>query len=116
VLRFLSDEDFDGDILDGIVRRMPDLDIVRVQDVGLAGQEDPVILAWAGQNDRIFFTHDRRTMTAHANSHLKAGLRVAGVCIVRQLLPIGQAIDELLLIVQCSRREGWEGQVRYVPL
>ena len=48
MFRFLTDEDFDGDILDGLVRRMPDLDIVRAQDVGLAGQEDPVILAWAG--------------------------------------------------------------------
>jgi hypothetical protein len=116
VFRFLTDEDFDGDVLDGLIHRLPDLDIVRVQDVGLAGQEDPVILAWAEQHERIVLTHDRRTMTAHANARLRAGLRVVGVCVVRQLLPVGQAIDELLLMVQCSRKEDWENQVRYLPL
>jgi hypothetical protein len=33
--------------------RQPDLDIVRVQDVGLAGIAVPDILAWAAMNDRI---------------------------------------------------------------
>lgn len=116
MLRYLTDEDFDGDVLEGLLRRLPDLDIVRVQDVGLAGQEDPVILAWAEEHDRIVLTHDRRTMTVHANARLRAGQRVAGVCVVRQLLSVGRAIDELLLVVQCSRKEDWENQVRYLPL
>ncbi len=34
--RFLTDEDFDNVILRGLLRRMPGLDAVRVQDVGLA--------------------------------------------------------------------------------
>jgi hypothetical protein len=36
-LRFLADEDFDNDILRGMLRRLPNLDIVRAQDVGLSG-------------------------------------------------------------------------------
>jgi Domain of unknown function (DUF5615) len=48
-IRFVIDEDFDNDILRGVLRRMPTLDIVRVQDVGLSGAEDPVILEWAAQ-------------------------------------------------------------------
>jgi hypothetical protein len=40
-IRFVIDEDFDNDILRGVLRKMPDLDIVRVQDVGLLGASDP---------------------------------------------------------------------------
>jgi hypothetical protein len=36
VLRFLADEDFDNDILRGLLHRVADLPIVRVQDVRLA--------------------------------------------------------------------------------
>lgn len=47
VIRILTDENFDGDIFRGLVRRMPSLDVVRVQDVGLTETPDPTILAWA---------------------------------------------------------------------
>jgi hypothetical protein len=46
MIKLASDENFDGDILRGLIRRMPELDIVRVQDVGLASMPDPAILAW----------------------------------------------------------------------
>jgi hypothetical protein len=35
MIRLAADEDFNNDILRGILRRKPDLDIVRIQDVGL---------------------------------------------------------------------------------
>ncbi len=34
-------------------QRQPDLDLVRVQDVGLSGVDDPAVLAWAAENNRI---------------------------------------------------------------
>jgi hypothetical protein len=37
-MKFLADENLDNNILRGILRRKPDLDLVRVQDVGLFGQ------------------------------------------------------------------------------
>jgi hypothetical protein len=40
------------------------LDVVRVQDVGLAETPDPVILAWAAGEERILLTHDRETSPA----------------------------------------------------
>jgi hypothetical protein len=33
-----ADENFNNDILRGLLRRKPDLDMVRVQDAGLPGQ------------------------------------------------------------------------------
>jgi hypothetical protein len=40
-LRFLTDEDFDNDILRGMLRRFAGLDAVRVHDVGLMEEPDP---------------------------------------------------------------------------
>jgi hypothetical protein len=62
MLRLLADENFNGDVVRALLLRQPDLDIVRVQDVGLAGIADPDILAWAAVNDRIILTHDRATL------------------------------------------------------
>lgn len=36
MIRLLADENFNGDIVQGLVQRSAELDIVRVQDVGLA--------------------------------------------------------------------------------
>lgn len=35
MLKLVSDENFNGDILRGLYRQRPELDVVRVQDVGL---------------------------------------------------------------------------------
>ena len=45
MLTLVSDENFDGDILRGLYRRLPTLDIIRVQDIGLSATPDPEILA-----------------------------------------------------------------------
>jgi predicted nuclease of predicted toxin-antitoxin system len=58
MLKFLADENFDNTIVRGLFRRHPKLDIVRVQDVGLSGKDDPTVLEWAAQEGRILLTHD----------------------------------------------------------
>lgn len=45
MLRLLADENFNEDIVRGMLLRQPDLNIVRVQDVGLGGADGPDILA-----------------------------------------------------------------------
>src|SRR5438270_428490 len=44
MLRLLSDENFNGDIVRGLLLREPDLDLVRAQDVRLEGADDPDVL------------------------------------------------------------------------
>ncbi len=75
MLRLLADENFHGDIVRGLLLRQADLDIVRVQDVGIAGADDPDVLAWAAENNRIILTHDRATMTDYAYERVAAGNR-----------------------------------------
>ena len=75
MLRFLADENFNNDILRGLLRRQPDLDIVRVQDIGLSGADDPTLVAWAAQQGRIILTHDVTTMTRYAYERVQAAIQ-----------------------------------------
>ena len=43
MLRLLSDENFNGDIVRGLMLRQPKSDLSRVQDVGLEQADDPTI-------------------------------------------------------------------------
>jgi len=116
MLRLLADENFNGEILRGVLLRQPGLDILRVQDAGLAGANDPDILAWAAENDRIVLTHDRATMTDYAYRRVAAGETMPGVFVLSDRSPVGQAIEDLLLMVACSAQAEWSGLVVYLPL
>ena len=116
MLRLAADENFNGDIVRGILRRNPKLDIVRVQDVGLSGADDPSVLQWAADQGRIVVTHDISTLAEHAFDRIAAGQPMPGVFEVTSVAPIGQAIDDLILVAECSLEGEWEGQVRFLPL
>ena len=116
MLRLLADENFNGDVVRGLLLRQSELDIVRVQDVGLAGADDPGILAWAADNNRIVLTHDRATMPDYAYQRVTAGEAMPGVFILNDRLPISQAIQEILLMVACSQQAEWTDRVVHVPL
>jgi predicted nuclease of predicted toxin-antitoxin system len=66
MIRLAADENLNNDIIRGVLRRQPDLDIVRVQDVGLSSADDPVVLEWAAQEERVLLTHDVSTITKYA--------------------------------------------------
>ncbi len=78
MLRLAADENFNGDIVRGLLRRNPKLDIVRVQDVGLSGADDPSVLQWAADQGRILVTHDISTLVKHAFSWPNAASRANG--------------------------------------
>lgn len=62
MLRLAADENFNNDIVRGLWRRKSELDIVRIQDVGLSGADDPTVLEWAARERRVLLTHDVTTM------------------------------------------------------
>ena len=111
-----ADENFNNDIVRGLLRKNPRLDIVRVQDVGLRGADDPAILEWAANESRIVLTHDAATMTYYAYERVKAGLSMPGVIEVADDLPIGKVIKDILLLAEYSERGEWDGRVIYLPL
>jgi predicted nuclease of predicted toxin-antitoxin system len=115
VIKLASDENFDGDIVRGLLRRRPKLDIVRVQDIGLTETPDPIILAWAAGEKRILLTHDRDTMPNFAYDRIRAGEPMPGVFLVSDRMPKGEAIEQLLLAVDCLSVEDCKDQVMYFP-
>ena len=116
MLRLATDEDFNNRIVRGLLRRQPDLDILRVQDAGLAGKHDDEVLAWAASEGRILLTHDVTTMKRAADDRIAAGLPMPGVFEISQAVSISSALDDILLLVLCSDQEEWQGQVRFLPL
>ena len=70
MLLLAADENFNSDIVRGLLRWKPDLDIVRIQDAGLSGTDDPTVLEWSAQEGRILFTHDVSTITHYASMNV----------------------------------------------
>ena len=116
MVRLAIDENFNNDILRGVLRRNPNLDATRVQDARLRQANDPAVLAWAAKENRVLFSHDVSTMTKYALMRVKAGQRMPGLFEVGRAVPLRQAIEDLLLIAECSREGEWEGQIHYLPL
>jgi hypothetical protein len=116
MLRLLADEDFDNDILRGVLRRVPTLDVVRVQDLGLKQSADSIVLEHAARERRVVLTHDVNTMVAAGYARVTAGLPFPGLFAVPQTLAVAQAIDDIVLLAECSSEDEWAGQVRYLPL
>ena len=116
MLQLAADEDFNNHIVRGVLRRNPDVDIVRVQDAGLTGADDPNVLEWAAAEGRVLFTHDVNTMTARAYQRATAGDPMPGLFAVPRDVPIGVAIDHVLLIAEAGIEGEFEGMVQYLPI
>lgn len=116
MLKFVADENFNNDILRGVHRRNQAIDIVRAQDEGLSGADDPIMLEWAAQAGRLVLTHDVSTMTRYAYDRVRAGQSMPGIVEVSREVPIGKAIEDILMLAECSREGEWERQVIYLPL
>jgi hypothetical protein len=93
LLRLVTDENFDGRVLRGLLARIPHLDVVRVQDAGLSGAEDPAVLELAAGRIACCSPHDVRTMTAFAGERLLAGGSLPRVVIVPQVDSVGRLIE-----------------------
>ncbi len=116
MLKLLADENFDNTIVRGLLIRRDNLDMIRVQDVGLSGKDDPFILAWAANDNRVLLTHDVATITRFAYERIVQGLFMPGVIEVKTDVSIRRVIEDILLIVDCSLDGELEGQIYYLPL
>lgn len=115
-MRLLFDENMKDAIFDGLVQQNPTLDVVKARDVGLVQTPDSMILDWTAKENRIVVTHDIKTMPPEANLRLEAGLRMSEMFVISQDVPIGIAIEALLLVVNASSQDEWENRVVFLPL
>jgi hypothetical protein len=115
-MRFAADENFDGNILKGLRRRLVDLDIVRVQDTALYQAPDPELLKWTATEERILLTHDVQTIPGYAYERIAQGLSMPGIIAVHRNTPIGTALEELEILIAAGHPEDFENQVIFVPV
>ena len=114
--RFLADENFKTEIVRGVLRQDPATDIVRAQDVSLNQTPDPIVLEWAAEMGRVLLTHDYGDMPLYIDARLRAGLPMPGAVQVPWNMPIGQVIEDLMLLIGGSLEHEWENRVHYLPL
>jgi hypothetical protein len=105
MLRLATDEDVHDDIIRGLRRREPDLDIVRVLDVALGRTPDPDILAWAANHERILVTGDLNSMVGFAWNRVRTGQPMPGVLALVENIGAARVIDDILLVALCHAPE-----------
>lgn len=116
MLRLAVDADVHGDIVRGLRRRVPGIDLLRVQDVLPRDTLDPIVLEWSASEDRVLITNDRNTMVGHAYARVAEEKPVPGLIVTTNEQAIGGAIEDILLITQClSAEEMAAAVVVYLP-
>ncbi len=93
MLGLLADENFNGYIVRGLLRRRSTLILVRVQDVGLGEANDPAILAWAAVHNYILLTPARARGPDFAYNRVEAGQSMPGVFILNDRMSLRQTIS-----------------------
>lgn len=116
MVKFAADENLNANIVRGLLRRNPQVDVVRAQDVGLSGADDPTVLQWCATEGRILLTRDVTTITKYAYERIVAGQAMPGVLEISRGIALSVVIDDLVLISECSEAKEWDGQIRYLPL
>ena len=116
MLKVFADENFKEQIVNGLRRRLRHLDITTAQEAGLRGSPDPEVLEWAAGESRVLLTHDTRTMKGFAYARVEAGAPMPGVVEVPDLMPIGEAIRDLILVVELLEPEEIRDRVLRLPL
>jgi hypothetical protein len=116
MIRFLADADLNDAIVSGCLRREPTIDFLSANDAKLQGLTDPEVLLIAAKEDRILVSHDFQTMPEHFGDFLGAYGSSPGVFLVAQYLPVGEVIDELVLIWTATAAEDWKDRILRIPL
>ena len=115
MLPVLADENFSHRILRGIKLRIAQADVLLAQNVGLAGKDDPALLAWASEQGRIVLTHDRQTIPKYAYERIRREQSMPGVLVVSDTVAIGEAVESLTMYLECGTPDDFENTVIFLP-
>lgn len=117
MLRLATDADVHGAIIRGIRRRLPELELVRTQEVLPEGTPDQNILAWAANENRVLITNDRNTMVGFAYQRVAAGEAMPGLIVTTNEESIGATINDIEIIAECISAEEFSRRlVIFLPL
>jgi hypothetical protein len=116
MLRLASDADVHGEIIRGLRRRLPGIDLTRAQDALPEGTPDDEVLAWAAAEGRVLITNDRNSMVGLAYNRVTAEMPTPGLIVTTNEQSIGSAIADILLLAEyISEGEIRDQVVIYLP-
>lgn len=116
-MRLLLDENFNNNVLRGLLKAKPDLDYLRAQDIPeISGKDDPTLLEWAAEQNRVLLTHDVRTITRYAYDRVREGKPMPGIIEVKRIPSLSRLIEDILIVIETSTPGEIEGKVFYLPL
>lgn len=114
--RFLADNDLTDQIVPGLLRREPSVEMTRLREVGLATVADSAVLDYAAREGFIVVSHDVNTMRAAAVARIDTGRDMTGLLLVHQRSPTAETIEDLILIWIASDAAEWSGEIRFLPM
>lgn len=82
----------------------------------MCGADDPTLLQWAAEEDRVVLTHDIATLVGFAYQRVRSGQAMPGVIAIRTDCPLGQAIEDLEILLLAGQDKDISSQVFFVPL
>ena len=110
-VRFLSDENFNRRILQGLELQYFGIEILTAEQAGMKGRPDPEVLTIARRASRVLLTHDCKTMPRFFADQVLSAEGCSGVILVPQLLPIGQAISLIGTIWEDQEAHQWVNRI-----
>jgi predicted nuclease of predicted toxin-antitoxin system len=113
-VRFQADADLKQSLVNGVLRRQPNLDFQSANAAELEGKKDQEVLAIAAKAGRVLVTHDRKTMPAEFGEFVMSQ-NSSGVLILSQSFSTSEAIEALILIWGASTSEEWVNQIMSIP-
>lgn len=120
MLRYLLDENQRGLLWSFLKRHnargINTLDILRVGDFDELpiGVDDPAILRWCEENDRILVTFDRNSMPNHLKEHLASGRHSPGVFMLDSTSILKDVLDYLIVAANASEPSEWRDWINYL--
>jgi hypothetical protein len=114
IRRLLADADLNFAIVAGVVRRNPEIDFKRAEEVPLEGLKDLAVLTVSAQEGRVLVSHDVSTMPAHLRAFIRE-CPSPGVILIPQELGVAKAIENVLLISEACDAPDLENRVCLAP-
>src|SRR5439155_27006778 len=99
-------------IVRGLLKRDRAIDFVAAQGLIPPSMPDSDVLALAANLNRVLVSHDYETMPGHFYRFLEIR-KSPGLILIRQLVPIGLAIQQLHIALACSEVHEFKNQIIY---
>ncbi len=116
MIRFLADENLSGPLQAALKQKLPNFDMIRVQDTGIYGAPDEQVLEYAADTGRILLTHDKNTMIPLAYERMAAGLIMLGVIYIDKPFDFDLVIRDFEFIVRVDEPDYFENKVLWSPV